>query len=72
VEDGRSVVTISDNAGGIPDEILYKVFDPFFSTKGTHGTGIGLSMSKYIIERNMNGFLNVCNNEAGAEFSIVV
>jgi PAS domain S-box-containing protein len=72
MEDGRSVVTISDNAGGIPDEILYKVFDPFFSTKGTHGTGIGLSMSKYIIERNMNGLLNVCNNEAGAEFRIVV
>jgi len=72
VEDGRAVVTISDNAGGIPDEILYKVFDPFFSTKGAHGTGIGLSMSKYIIERNMNGLLNVCNNKVGAEFRIVV
>jgi len=72
VEDCMSVVTISDNAGGIPDEILYKVFDPFFSTKGAHGTGIGLSMSKYIIERNMNGLLNVCNNEVGAEFRIVV
>jgi PAS domain S-box-containing protein len=72
VEDGRSVVTISDNAGGIPDEILYKVFDPFFSTKGAHGTGIGLSMSKYIIERNMNGLLNVYNNGIGAEFRIVV
>ena len=72
VEDGRSVVTISDNAGGIPDKILYKVFDPFFSTKGAHGTGVGLSMSKYIIEQNMNGLLSVCNNEVGAEFRIKV
>jgi signal transduction histidine kinase len=72
VEDGRSVVTISDNAGGIPGEILYKVFDPFFSSKGAHGTGIGLSLSKYIIERNMNGLLSVINNEVGAEFRIVV
>jgi PAS domain S-box-containing protein len=72
VEGGRSVVTISDNAGGIPGEILYKVFDPFFSSKGAHGTGIGLSLSKYIIERNMNGLLSVINNEVGAEFRIVV
>jgi PAS domain S-box-containing protein len=72
VEDSRSVVTISDNAGGIPEEIIYKVFDPHFSTKGPHGTGIGLFMSKTIIERNMNGLLSVLNNEVGAEFKIVV
>lgn len=72
VEDDKSVVTISDNAGGIPDGIIHKVFDPFFSTKGAQGTGIGLSMSKYIIEQNMNGLLSVSNNEVGAEFMIKV
>ena len=72
VEDGRSVVTISDNAGGIPDEIIYKIFDPLFTTKGPKGSGIGLFMSKYIIERNMNGLLKVRNNEVGAEFFIKV
>ncbi len=71
-EQGRSVVTIRDNAGGIPDEILPKVFDPHFSTKGPQGTGIGLFMAKNIIERNMNGRLSVRNNEVGAEFRIEV
>ena len=72
VEDGRSVVTISDNAGGIPDEIICKVFEPHFTTKGPQGTGIGLFMSKIIIERNMNGLLSVINNDVGAEFRILV
>ena len=71
-DDGRSVVIISDNAGGIPDEIIYKVFEPLFTTKGAQGSGIGLFMSKYIIERNMNGLLKVQNNEVGAEFWIKV
>ncbi|MDA8413522.1 MAG: PAS domain S-box protein [Desulfobacteraceae bacterium] len=72
VEEGRSVVYVSDNAGGIPDEIIYKVFDPLFSTKGPQGTGIGLFMSKNIIERNMNGRLTVRNSAQGAEFRIEV
>lgn len=72
VEDGRSVVTISDNAGGIPDEIIDKVFEPFFTTKGPQGSGIGLFMSKYIIERNMNGLIKVRNNAVGAEFWVKV
>jgi len=71
-EDGRSVVTIADNAGGIPEDTIFKVFDPHFSTKGPQGTGIGLFMGKNIIERNMNGRLSVRNCEAGAEFRIVV
>jgi PAS domain S-box-containing protein len=72
VEDGRSVVTISDNAGGIPDEIIDKVFEPLFTTKGPQGSGIGLFMSKYIIERSMNGLIKVRNNEVGAEFWVKV
>jgi signal transduction histidine kinase len=68
----KSVVTITDNAGGIPEEIIGKVFDPYFSTKESGGTGIGLYMSKTIIEKNMKGRLSVRNNGNGAEFRIEV
>ncbi len=72
-EEGCAVVTVSDNAGGIPEEIINKVFDPYFTTKGPqHGTGVGLFMSKNIIEKNMGGKLTVCNTVAGAEFRIEV
>ncbi|GFO58130.1 hypothetical protein GMST_04550 [Geomonas silvestris] len=72
VREGRSLLTIEDNAGGIPDEHLGKIFEPHFSTKGPQGSGIGLFMSKNIIEKNMNGRLTVCNTAAGAQFSIEV
>ncbi|MBW4057001.1 MAG: PAS domain S-box protein [Proteobacteria bacterium] len=70
LEESRTVVIISDNAGGISDEIIHKIFDPHFSTKGPLGTGIGLFMSKNIIEKNMNGRLSVRNTSVGAEFRI--
>lgn len=67
----RSVVTVSDNAGGIGEPILNKIFDPYFTTKyKSLGTGIGLYMSKMIIENNMGGSLSVRNIEGGAEFII--
>jgi hypothetical protein len=72
-EYGRAVVTISDNAGGIPEEIMGKIFDPYFTTKGPQtGTGVGLFMSKTIIEKNMGGRLTVQNNGTGAQFRIEV
>jgi C4-dicarboxylate-specific signal transduction histidine kinase len=72
--DGNSaVLTIADNAGGIPDEAINKVFDPYYTTKGPQvGTGIGLFMSKTIIEKNMGGRLTVRNTDTGAEFRIEV
>jgi PAS domain S-box-containing protein len=70
--DGRSFLAISDNAGGIPEAIIGKVFEPHFTTKGAQGTGIGLFMSKNIIEKNMHGSLTVRNTGSGAEFLIEV
>ena len=72
-EGGRSVVTIADNAGGVPEEIIVKIFEPYFTTKGVdQGTGVGLYMSKTIIEKNMGGSLTVLNDAEGAEFRIEV
>lgn len=72
-ENNRSIVTISDNAGGIKEEIMDKIFDPFFTTKELgKGTGIGLFLSKTIIEKNMGGLLTMRNIARGAEFRIEV
>jgi PAS domain S-box-containing protein len=72
-EGDRCVVTITDNAGGIPEEIIGKIFDPYFTTKGPDkGTGVGLYMSKTIIEKNMKGTLSARNVGDGAEFRIEI
>nr|WP_246561798.1 PAS domain S-box protein [Geobacter grbiciae] len=72
-EDNRAVVTIADNGGGIDREIIGKVFDPYFTSKGpSSGTGLGLFIAKTIIEKNMGGTLTVRNSGEGAEFRIEV
>jgi C4-dicarboxylate-specific signal transduction histidine kinase len=72
-EKGKTVMTIRDNAGGIPIDSLEKIFDPYFTTKDPDkGTGLGLFMSKTIIEKNMDGRLTARNNPDGAEFRIEV
>jgi C4-dicarboxylate-specific signal transduction histidine kinase/FixJ family two-component response regulator len=72
-ENGRAVVTISDNAGGIPEEIMERIFEPYFTTKEQgKGTGIGLYMAKNLVEKSMNGSLTARNCGAGAEFRIEV
>lgn len=72
-EGKRAVVTVTDNAGGIPERAIGKVFDLYFTTKeATGGTGIGLYMARSIIEKHIKGSLSVINVEGGARFRIEI
>ncbi len=65
--------TIEDNAGGIPEEILSNVFDPYFTTKQkSNGTGLGLYMSKKIVTESLHGNLDVNNTQNGAKFTVTI
>ena len=68
---GRSLLTIRDNAGGIPESKIDTVFERYMTTK-EEGSGLGLNIAKHIIEHNMNGKLSVCNVAQGAKFSLFV
>ncbi|MEA2099421.1 MAG: PAS domain-containing protein [Campylobacterota bacterium] len=67
----KNKIVIGDNAGGVPKDIINRVFEPYFTTKEQgKGTGMGLYMSKMIIEQNIGGTLSVKNSKDGAEFTI--
>lgn len=65
-------IRVCDNAGGVPDTIQTKIFDPYFSTKSENGTGLGLYMSKSIIEDHCQGTLTLDNTDSGACFVITI
>lgn len=66
----KAIISIEDNGGGIDIDLKEKIFEPYFTTKDNTGTGIGLYMSKMIIETNMGGELNVENSQNGAKFTV--
>lgn len=71
VENKNVILEISDNAGGIKEEYIDKIFDSYFTTKSRkYSTGLGLCMSKTIIENNCQGKLFVKNLNNGASFFI--
>lgn len=72
-KDNKTILEIIDNAGGIPRDILTKIFDPYFTTKKQSvGTGLGLYISKLIIEKSMEGTLTASNTKNGAKFFISI
>jgi len=68
---GAALCLVHDNGGGIAEDIIEKIFDPYFTTR-TKGTGIGLYMSKMIVENNMHGNISAINKERGALFCIKI
>ena len=71
-QDGaQQVLEVEDNAGGIPEGLEEQIFLPYFTTKGElNGTGLGLYMSKLIVEQHLKGKISVHNSHQGACFTI--
>jgi len=70
-EEKNLLILVQDNGGGIPEAILERIFEPYFTTKEVlHGSGLGLYMSRLMIEQKFNGSIHVSNNQEGACFSI--
>ena len=71
--DGYAILTVTDNGNGVEEKHLEEIFEPYFTTKSSSkGTGLGLYMSKMIIEKNMGGELSVENTKNGASFKIKI
>jgi signal transduction histidine kinase len=63
--------TLEDNGGEVPEDIMSKIFEPYFTTKHkSRGTGLGLSMSYKLATEALNGSLSVQNSQNGAIFTI--
>ena len=72
-DDDYLMLSIKDDAGGIPKEIREKIFEPSFSTKEkTEGFGIGLHLAKLIIQQEFNGYISLKVHKTGTEFIIKI
>ena len=69
-QSGNVVVKISDSGKGMPQELLEKIFQPFFTTKSSKGTGIGLTISKKIIEAHGGQIYAESQPEKGTTFTL--
>jgi two-component system, NtrC family, C4-dicarboxylate transport sensor histidine kinase DctB len=71
--DKFAMIKYIDNAGGASEKVIDKIFEPYFTTKHqSNGTGLGLFMSKMIIEKSLNGFIEVKKISDGLEFFIKI
>ncbi|SHJ81278.1 Signal transduction histidine kinase regulating C4-dicarboxylate transport system [Geosporobacter subterraneus DSM 17957] len=66
------IVEITDNGGGIQQEVQDRLFEPYVTTKGDHGTGLGLYISKNILKEKFNGDLLIENTEEGTKAVIIL
>ncbi|MEO1923980.1 MAG: ATP-binding protein [Nautiliaceae bacterium] len=72
IKNGKIIIEIEDNGGGVPKEIKDRIFEPYFTTKKEgKGTGMGLYMVKEIVER-MDGSIETSNTKKGAKFTIIL
>ena len=81
IKENSLEIILKDNAGGINEDVINKIFEPYFTTKHQSlGTGIGLYMSNQIIQKQFNGSIEVSNQEfefngikyKGAEFKLII
>lgn len=70
-KNNKSILSIEDNARGIDDKIINKIFDPYFTSK-ENNSGIGLYMSKIITESHLNGNIYINNTSYGACFTLEI
>ena len=67
----KAIISIEDNAGGIPEDVMVRIFEPYFTTKHqSQGTGLGLHMSYKIIKESLKGHIYAINTQNGAKFYI--
>ena len=81
LEKNNVIISIQDNAGGIPNDIINNIFEPYFTTKHkSQGTGLGLYMTHQMIHDHMNGKIEIVNNDftyenddyTGALFKVIL